>query len=191
MKLKGTSSIKVIRLGKVRKPNDVKLIIGQIVTDDSIFPKTKDELQSLFGPLDMESDIFPFDFTDYYTEKMGENLKRRFLSHEGLIDPGKLPEIKLKTNELEKELAQKLDFELPRPVNLDPGYIGMSKLVLATTKNYSHRIYLKEGIYAEVTLQYKDGSFQPFSWTYPDYRTEDYRNFFDRVRKRYKKQLNV
>lgn len=177
-------------MGKVRKPDDVKLIIGQIVTDESIFPKAKDELQSLFGPLDKESDIFPFDFTDYYTEEMGKNLKRRFLSREDLIDPGELSEIKLKTNELEKEMAQKLDYELPRPVNLDPGYIGMSKLVLATTKNYSHRIYLKEGIYAEVTLQYRDGSFQPLSWTYPDYRTEDYRNFFDRVRKRYKKQLN-
>ena len=176
-------------MGEASDHIKVKLLIGQIVSDSSLFTENKKYLESLFGPSDMESEAFTFDYTDYYRDEMGPDLKRKFLTFENLIQPERLADIKLETNNLEKELSDKTNIDFKRPVNLDPGYLGMSKLVLATTKNYSHRIYLRDGIYAEVTLQYKNGIFEPFPWTYPDYKSEDYRRFFKKARNKYRDQL--
>lgn len=131
----------------------------------------------------MESDIWPFDLTDYYEAEMGPGIKRRFLSFERLIQPDALAQIKHETNRIEDEIAQQcLALELPRPVNLDPGYIDLGKLVLATTKDRSHRIYIGQRIYAEVTLHFTQGRWEPWPWTYPDYRQAEYHEFFMRVR---------
>jgi len=143
-----------------------------------------------FGDVDSSSQTFPFGFTDYYQDEMGKELERKFLSRGALVGPGKIADIKLKTNRLEEELADEVGSGVSRPVNIDPGYIGLSKLVLATTKNYSHRIYLKSGIYAEITLQFKQDTFIPLPWTYPDYRSDEYIEYFSRVRKEYKRQLD-
>jgi hypothetical protein len=111
------------------------------------------------------------------------------LSIEKLIDPGRLAKIKLRTNKLEQKLAKVLSIPLPRPVNLDPGIIEPSKLVLATTKNYSHRIYIGREMYAEVTLVFDKGSWKPLDHTYPDYRQQCYFDFFEKVRTRLLEQL--
>jgi hypothetical protein len=142
-----------------------------------------------FGSADFTSDIWSFDKTDYYKEQMGTRILRQFLSIERLIAPGKLAKIKILTNKLEQKLARTLSLPLPRPVNLDPGIIEPSKLVLATTKNYSHRIYIGKKMYAEVTLIYDKGGWQPLSHTYPDYRQQCYFDFFDKVRNRLMEQL--
>jgi len=144
------------------------------------------------GPVDATSELWPFDFTDYYQVEMGDDLLRRFVSFERLIDPVELAGFKILTNQLEARLCR--DCGLPeshRPANLDPGYVTTSKLVLATTKDYGHRIYLRDGIYAESTMHYIDGRWVPWPWTYPDYADARYHAFFEQVRELYKQKLTA
>jgi hypothetical protein len=107
-----------------------------------------------------------FDYSDYYAREMGAALRKKYLVFAPLMDRERLPEIKTSTNGWEREYAR----EGKRTVNLDPGYLAHDKLVLATTKDFFHRLYLREGIYAEVTLSYRQGRFRFFSWTYADYQ---------------------
>lgn len=144
------------------------------------------ELEGLFGPVDMESSLIPFSFTDYYLPELGPDLKRKFLSFGSLIHPKRLAEIKSLTNELERRFQRQKG---KRGINIDPGYLEAGKLVLATTKNQQHRIYLGKGIYAEVTLRFRKGRFEPWEWTYPDYRSRAYIDFFTKARKLYLEQL--
>jgi hypothetical protein len=189
-------------MGAIHTPTPVKLFVGIISGYTPLFDTAESLLVKEFGPVDLKTDIIPFDFTDYYTKEMGANLKRRFLSFERLIMPDEISRIKICTNQLEADLAnsnlnlkseiRNQKFEVPRPINLDPGYLDRSKLVLATTKDYNHRIYLRDGIYAEVTLQYRTkGGFQPFPWTYPDYQTKPYLDFFNQIRNLYLNQANT
>lgn len=173
-------------MGKITPTDKVKLIVGIISKELTLFKRIKSILCSKYENIDLESRIMDFNHTTYYNEEMGENLKRKFLAFEKLIFPEEISNIKQSTNEIESNF---LYIEGGRKINLDPGYVSDSKLVLATTKNYSHRIYLKDGIYAEVTLYYKKGSFRSFDWTYPDYRTKEYIDFFNEVRDKYMKQI--
>lgn len=150
---------------------------------ERVFTAVEEELVKLYGAVDLRSPIFDFNYTDYYEAEMGPGLKRKFLSFKDRIDPGKLAEIKLQTNELEARWLKKESFA-SRPVNLDPGYITRSKLVLASTKNYSHRIYIGKGIYAEIALIFRNKRFVPLETTYPDYRSKGYIEFFTNVRQR-------
>ncbi len=176
-------------MGEPTKPKPVKLFTGLLTSTPEVLEEVEAELSARYGKIERRSPLIPFDYTDYYDEETGEGIKREFLAFEELVDPGRLPEIKLETNELEVCFSRELDIDLPRPVNIDPGYIGLSKLVLATTKNYSHRIYLRDGIFAEVTLRYRKGGFEPLPWTYPDYRSQDYIDFFEETRELYLDQL--
>jgi len=175
-------------LASTRKPDSVKLVVAMLSCSQPLFEAAKQRLSEEFGPVDIESDVIPFDFTDYYDEEMGRGLLRQFLSFEKLIDPGEIAAIKVRTNALEEQWAATAGLGVKRPINLDPGYVSQSKLVLATTKDYSHRVYLAQGIYAEVTLRYQKGHFTAWPWTYPDYQTPAYIAFFARVRKRYLEQ---
>ena len=174
---------------ELKAPKPVKLIIGILAPDRSALKSTSESIQAEFGQMDLKSDIWPFTQTDYYKEQIGQNILRQFVSIEKLIDPGQLTKIKHKTNELEQLLAKRLALNVLRPVNLDPGIIEPSKLVLATTKNYSHRIYIGDKIYAEVTLIYDRGNWNSLPYTYPDYKQKCYIDFFERVRKRLLEQL--
>ena len=174
---------------ELKEPRPVKLIIGILAADQNSLQAAIEELTSKFGNADFVSDVWPFTQTDYYKNETGENILRQFVSIEPLIDPGKLAKIKHQTNKLEQKLAVKLGLDLPRPVNLDPGVIEASKLILATTKNYSHRIYIGEKMYAEVTLVFDRGSWCPLPYTYPDYKQQCYFDFFDKVRTRLLEQL--
>ena len=169
-------------MGSPSIPNDVKLIAGFIFRDPGCFELARARITDLFGEADYESPALDFSATGYYEEEFGKDLRRKFLS---LKRPVKLEDagiIKLNTNEIESSLA----FRGKRRINIDPGYLNLSKLVLFTTKDYCHRIYLAHGIYAEVTLFYKDGSFCAFPWTYPDYRTREYIEIFNTIRGMYK-----
>jgi hypothetical protein len=174
---------------KLNIPKPVKLIIGILAADHKCVYTAADILADKFGRIDFTSDIWPFDKTDYYKDQTGSRILRQFISIEKLIDPGKLAKIKHKTNRLEQKLAKTLALPLPRPVNLDPGIIEPSKLVLATTKNYSHRIYIGSKMYAEVTLIFDKGRWCPLDHTYPDYRQQCYFDFFEKVRDRLLEQL--
>ena len=138
---------------------------------------------NLFGPIALESDSFAFTETDYYAASMGPDLKKKFFAFERPIDPAALADIKRQTNAWEAEYAALGRHAEPRPLNLDPGYITAAKLVLASTKDHAHRIHLRDGIYAEVTLAYRDRRWQPHEWTYPDYRRDDYQRFFNDCRR--------
>lgn len=170
---------------EIRPVLPVKLFCGIIAMSEEVILDAKNELKNLFGEIDLESDLFPFDFTDYYRNEMGDKLFRKFVSFSDLIDPGRLAGIKIQTNAIEQKLAVTFEGNLKRRANLDPGYISADKLVLATTKNFSHRIYLREGIYAEVTLNFKGKGCIYFNWTYPDFKSGKYTTFFLEVRERY------
>jgi hypothetical protein len=174
-------------VGAIHRPRPAKLIIGMISADLKIFAEAQKFLKRKFGDVDIESKFFPFDKTDYYDKELGKNLQRKFLSFKNFVRPEQILEIKIFTNKLEKKFSK----DSKRKINLDPGYITDSKLVLATTKDYSHRIYLGKGIYAEATLYFKDGSFRYFDWTYPDYRSPEYISFFNEVRRIYLEQVKT
>ncbi len=170
-------------MGKPRPARLVKLLVGLLSGDPDLLRRARQLLVRRFGPVDAESDVWPFDQTDYYQDEMGPGLQRCFLGFTQLIPPDQLVEIKRETNAIEETIAADCaPLDIPRPVNIDPGYIDLTKLVLATTKDRGHRIYLGSGIYAEVTLMYAQGTWQVLPWTYPDYRRAEYHAFFSRLR---------
>lgn len=131
-----------------------------------------------FGPPHLGSAVWPFDQTDYYRQEIGANPLRAFLAWPEPFATATLADRKLITNRMEIDLAGKIGGPLPRPINLDPGYLTLAKLVLASAKNFAHRIHLRDGIYAETTLLYGQGEFRPLAWTFPDYREKRYHGFF-------------
>jgi hypothetical protein len=174
-----------VAMGTARGPEKVKLIASLLTGDPALLTEVKAALLSLFGPIDFESDLLPFDHTDYYTSEFGSGLLRQIVAFERLVDPADLPSIKGQTNDLEWSLAEGEH----RRVNIDPGYVSLGKLVLASTKDHGHRLYLGWGIYGEVTLTYQQGRFRPWPWTYPDYASDDYCALFGQIRERYKARL--
>jgi hypothetical protein len=172
-------------MGVAREHRPVKLFVGMFTEREGLFETARTKLGKAYGAVDHVSPVWPFDFTTYYAEEFGDNLLRQFISFSDLIDAARLPEIKLCTNDLEQEFAS----DGARAINLDPGYIDLSKLVLATTKNHQHRLYLDQGIFAEVTLRFTRNSFRPWEWTYPDYCTDHHIQFFNQVRQTYLDQL--
>jgi hypothetical protein len=165
---------------ELKIPPPGKVIIGVITRDLVVMESAQTLLEKELGPVENKSPIIDFDFTDYYEVEMGKNLLRLWLSFAKPIPLDQLREIKFKTMEIEKKY---LDTNGNRTINLDPGILSLCNLILATTKNYYHRIYLGQGIYAEVTLVYRHNNFEPLAWTYPDYRTDTALNFFTTVRK--------
>jgi len=175
-------------MGEVRKAKSVKLVVGMISNDPNLLLKLEKTLEWRFGPIDFRTALLDFAYTDYYEPEMGSNLKRQFVSFRRLIDPQQLPDIKLYTNKVELQNSAARN-KPSRKVNIDPGYITEGKLVLATTKDQQHRIFLNKGIYAEVTLRYVDRTFLPWDWTYSDYKTKEYIDIFNEIRRIYTQQL--
>jgi hypothetical protein len=172
-------------------PKPVKLFVALLSNDPALFRISLDHLQSHYGPIDLESETFAWNMTDYYRKEMGENLQRKFVTFERLIAPDALANIKLTTNDLEISLSGGESPTSPRCVNLDPGYVDATKLVLASAKNQAHRIYLAHGIYAEVTLLYYHGEFHPFIYTYPDYQWPETYAFLRCAQQHYRQQLRT
>jgi hypothetical protein len=169
---------------EINKPEPVKLIVGILAADKICLQAAVDSIATEYGEYDLISEAFDFNQTDYYKDEAGENILRQFVSFTELIDPGKLASIKHRTNKIEEELAKKLDTPLPRPVNLDPGILERSKLVLASTKNFSHRIYIGDSMYAELTLSFCKGKWESFQYTFPDFREDRYHGFLSKVREK-------
>lgn len=180
-----------IHMWELKKTEPVKLLIGILATDKHSLTFAVDAIIAQFGQADFYSDIWPFTQTTYYKDQTGENILRQFLTIEKLIDPEQLSQVKHQTNKIEQDIAGQLAeiAGFPRPINLDPGIIEPSKLVLASTKNFSHRIYIGNQIYAEITLTYNKGIWKDFVFTYPDYKEAEYHKFFSKVRTRLTEQL--
>jgi hypothetical protein len=174
-------------MGLIKEHPPVKLISAITYCSGIDLVAVITELEKLLGThVDARSGIFNFSkFTSYYEIEMGNQLRKCFITFTDLINPEKLPEIKVKTNELE----EKYTVDKNRQVNIDPGYITQAKLVLVTTKNYSHRIYLGLGIFGDVHMQYSKKSYHPQPWTYPDYQNDKNVTFFNTVRQKYLEQL--
>jgi len=175
-------------MGQTRSPLPVKLFVGTLTSLPDIMPRVEQLLVARFGPVDLRSDNYPFDLTHYYDDAMGSPITRSFLAFRNLIPADQLADVKEETNALEAELA--LEYrQVRRPINLDPGYLEESKIVLASTKNFYHRILLAGGIYGEVTLHFSGGAWQSFAWSFPDFRSGRYDEIFTRLRQVYRKQL--
>lgn len=169
-------------MGLPKRPGKANLFAGLLSSDAGLFPKVRTELEKVFGAIDFESDILDFNHTGYYAEEFGGSLKRKFFGFERLSDLGEIYKTKLDTNALEAIFTN----NGRRTVNIDPGYVNLAKVVLFSTKDYSHRIHIAEGIFAEVTLFFKDGAFRAWPWTYPDYKTGAYLDIFHAIRNIYK-----
>lgn len=159
----------------------VKLIMSILASDHGQLNLVLQRLTNLYGSPDVIGSPWVFHYTDYYAPEMGPALIRRFISFERLIRPEALPDVKIATNVLEEERTA----EHRRKVNLDPGYISSAHLILATGKGYTHRPYLRKGIYADLTLAFRDKTFHALPWTYPDYADPEQIGFFNRIRSRY------
>lgn len=165
-------------MGIAKLPGKVKLFSGIMYSSDSVLAEAVKKMEELFGSIELRSRAFEFDFTDYYTEEMGKNILKIFAVFREPVLMEELPGIKLLTNRIESELS----VGGKRRVNIDPGYITAKNVVLATTKDSGHRIYLRDGIFAEVTLSLSKKGCSFFEWTYPDFRTALACNFFMKAR---------
>jgi hypothetical protein len=172
-------------MSQPQPPKPAKLVVGLFMQDISLFTPAARALENCFGPTDMLSPWFAFDFTRYYAPEMGAPLVRRMMVFKNLIGQRSLADIKCTANGVESTFAA----QDRRRVNIDPGYLLLERFVLATGKNYSHRIYIDRGIYADLTLIYRDGAFQSLPWTYPDYADARMRHFLGRVRQKYNDDL--
>ncbi len=172
-------------MGEVRDPQPVKVFVGILTAQPSALAELRGSLEEQFGPVDCESELLEFAYTDYYEPEMGAGLKRMFFGFSRLASPDALVDLKLFTNRVERTLA----INGKRTVNIDPGYLTAARVVLASTKDFAHRLYLGKGIYGEVTLVYQKKDFQALPWTYPDYRSEAYLQYFRKLRKAYVAQL--
>jgi hypothetical protein len=162
-----------------------KLVVGVLLADTALLSEVRAAIEAELGPVDFLSPLLPFPYTSYYEAEMGGGLRRCFLSASELVDPARLASIKVLTNGLEARFT----VDGRRRVNLDPGTLSLSRLVLASTKDSSHRVPVGLGIYAEVTLVYEHGGFRPVEWTYPDYASDAYRAILREIRERYLAEL--
>ncbi len=174
-------------MSKLKRSEPVKLISSIFSADRHLLTEALKELSAKYGGVDFVSKFIPFDYTDYYEKETGKSLIRRFAFFEDLIRPESLPEIKTFANGVEERFSS----NGKRRVNIDPGYISQYHLILATGKGYAHRPYLRDGVHADLTLIYKDKTFQPLEWTYPDYAEKKIIEMFNRIREKYLLQLKL
>lgn len=166
-------------------PAPVKLFIGMLSNNTSLFDEVTGILEDIYGPVDIESPVWPWEHTDYYTKEMGEGLKRKFIFFKGHIDMPAVRDAKLKTVEIEKK---HLNESGGRNINLDPGYLDLARIVLVSTKDFSHKIYVGKGIYAEATLTFDSSGnrYRDMPFTFPDFKVERYHGIFKEARNNYK-----
>ena len=164
-----------------------KIVVGVLISRPSWVSRVIERLQAELGQIDYQSPALPFTYTHYYDREMGTPISRLFVAIRDLASPDFLPAIKRMTDEIEHEFSD----GARRRANLDPGMLALSRFSLATTKEGSHRIPVGGGIYAEVTVMYAGGRFQPLPWTYPDFRSEEYQKILCEIRDLYRSQLNI
>lgn len=169
-------------MASISPPRPALLILAAFSRYPAAFDWTRTIVEQAWGKIALQSDLFDHRETSYYESTMGPDLKKTFFAFEKLADSAELPQWKTRTNTWEQDYQQQANHSEPRPLNLDPGYLTEAKLILASTKDRDHRIYLCDGIFAENTLYFTKGAWQPRPWTYPDYLRADYHQFFTRCR---------
>jgi len=171
-------------MGTPRNPIPVKLFVGMLSPQPGLFDICTGLLREEYGPIDQQSETVRWDATDYYDDEMGFGILRKFIFFERLVDPGLLSTVKHLTNRIEERFSVASGAAVRRRINLDPGYVTEAKVVLASTKDFSHRVYLGQGIHAEVTLHYstREKTFLPLEHTYPEFRTKESLDLFNKAR---------
>ncbi|MDA0657564.1 MAG: DUF4416 family protein [Planctomycetota bacterium] len=169
-------------MGSTSQHEPVVLILAAFSRHGDALDWARQRAEREWGPVEHVSARFEFRETNYYASSMGPDLLKTFLTFRQRFDPADLPTVKNLTNTWEREFAATSPCTELRPLNLDPGYLSQAKLVLASTKDHAHRIYLSQGIYAEITLCYRGRTWQQQPWTYPDYQRPDYHEFFTQCR---------
>ncbi|MBF0100212.1 MAG: DUF4416 family protein [Desulfobacterales bacterium] len=172
-------------MSEPKSPKKAKLVISVFLKETSYIHAVSDELTTSFGHMDLISCWLPFDYTQYYEAEMGAPLFRRLFSFKTLIEQETLPDIKWTCISIEKRMTSNGN----RLVNIDPGYLLHERFVLATGKNYSHRIYIGKGIYADLTFIFQQGQFKKLDWTYPDYADTKLLSYLSLIRKKYSRDL--
>ncbi len=173
-------------MGAARQPGPVKPIVATLCADEAALAAARREVEAALGPADLVSESWPFDATTYYAAEMGTGLRRQFWAFERIASPEHLAEWKVLTNGVEARLAN----AGRRTVNLDAGYVHLAHVALASTKAFAHRMYLRDGIYAEPALLWQGGAFVVLPWTFPEYRTARVQAFLAAVRARFYEQLD-
>lgn len=174
-------------MSQPKAPDPAKLVISLLMNDKTILNEVLPILEEALGEIALQSPWFDFDYTNYYHKEMGSPLYRRVVAFERLIEQDRLAHIKQMTNDIEK----RWEVDGRRSLNIDPGYLLLSRFILATGKDYSHRIYIGEGIYADLTLMYTKGKFLPLEWSYPDYASSEIQQFLEAVREIYFPELKA
>lgn len=175
-------------MGTVHPPAQVKLFCALLVAPTLPRDEIECALAETYGVIVLRSTLMPFTQTTYYEHEMGTNLTRLYVAFDPLVSIAELATVKHMTNRLEARWSTP---QGQRRVNIDPGYLDLAKVVLASTKDHSHRLFIGDGIFAEVTLRYRQHAFQPWEWTYPDYRVPATLTFFHQLRTLYKRQLRA
>lgn len=172
-------------MGNVVSYSPVMLLAAHFSTHESALSWSRERLSEKWGNIILASDLFSFYETEYYAASMGRPLFKQLIAFEQSILPDSLAQIKHFTNQLESDYAAFRLHPEQRPLNIDPGYLELSQFVLATTKAGSHRLAIGQGIFAEVTLHFAAGRWNEWSWTYPDFRREDYKQFLTACRNKF------
>ncbi len=173
-------------MSKPEIPNPGKLVLSVLSSKWEFFcDRLQNTLAREFGAIDYQSPFIPFTETTYYDRELGKPISRQILAFEPLVEQNGLPEIKLLTNQWEKDYSR----DGCRIFNLDPGLLTLERLVLATGKNFSHRVYLGQGIWADLTLIYARGDWMDLPWTFPDYAAEKTKTHLRAIREIYRRQL--
>lgn len=176
-------------MAEPRPPLSGLMVVAAFSRHAAALAWARARLEDRYGPVGLTSDEYVFDQTRYYESSMGGELRKLLWAFDRLLPLDALADVKLASNALERELAAGGAYPEARPLNLDPGYLVLGKFLLATTKDQAHRVYLRDGIFAEVTLAYRAGTFQPWPWTYADYRLPEVIAFLNQTRDRYRQLL--
>jgi hypothetical protein len=169
---------------KTQQAGFVKFFVAVLYSDEKLLEEALEQLQDKYGEIDFRSERYEFNVTDYYVPEMGESIYRIFISFEALIHPKEIAQIKIDTNILEDTLSE----DKKRKVNLDAGYMDYDKVVLVSAKYNGQKIYLDQGIWADLTLHYEKGQFNPYPWSFPDFKMGIYNDVFMEIRKKFKLQ---
>lgn len=168
-------------MSEPKPPVPVKPLVSLLTVRRELASRALALLAEHLGPPDLVSPWWPFPHTDYYVPEMGRGLERCLASFLHLADPAFLPDWKHAALRVEGVLS----LAGRRLLNLDVGYLTGERLVLATAKNFRHRLFLRRGIYGEVTLMAGREGWQALPWTYPDYASDPLRSWLLRVRNKY------
>jgi hypothetical protein len=178
-------------MAELQPPVPVLLVVAAFSRHAAAVAWACDRLEGLFGPIALASPAYDFTQTPYYEPSMGPGLRKLLLAFDRLVAADCLAGVKQRTNDLEQELAAAACYAEPRPLNLDPGVLMLGKFLLATTKDQAHRVYLRDGIYAEVTLRFHARNFEPWPWTYADYRLPVVLAFLKEARELYRRRIHA